>query len=60
ARALPPDPGADRPRRPHQERANAELGLSTSGMKSRVQRGRRMLREEATRSRAVARGGGSC
>jgi RNA polymerase sigma-70 factor (ECF subfamily) len=29
-----------------QSRAAAELGLSTSGMKSRVQRGRRMLREQ--------------
>ncbi len=29
-----------------QDRAAAELGLSTSGMKSRVQRGRRILREE--------------
>lgn len=29
-----------------QNRAAAELGLSTSGMKSRVQRGRRILRDE--------------
>lgn len=32
-----------------QERAATELGLSTSGMKSRVQRGRRLLRDEVTR-----------
>ena len=32
-----------------QEEGAAQLGLSTSGMKSRVQRGRRMLREEVVR-----------
>jgi RNA polymerase sigma-70 factor (ECF subfamily) len=32
-----------------QEQAAAQLGLSTSGMKSRVQRGRRMLRTEVGR-----------
>ena len=32
-----------------QEEAAARLGLSTSGMKSRVQRGRRMLRAEVAR-----------
>lgn len=32
-----------------QEQAAAKLGLSTSGMKSRVQRGRRMLRAEVGR-----------
>lgn len=32
-----------------QEQAAARLGLSPSGMKSRVQRGRRMLREEVTK-----------
>jgi RNA polymerase sigma-70 factor (ECF subfamily) len=32
-----------------QEQAAARLGLSTSGMKSRVQRGRRMLRTEVAR-----------
>ena len=32
-----------------QEQAAAELGLSTSGMKSRVQRGRSMLRAEVAR-----------
>jgi RNA polymerase sigma-70 factor (ECF subfamily) len=32
-----------------QEQAAARLGLSTSGMKSRVQRGRRMLRTEVVR-----------
>jgi hypothetical protein len=32
-----------------QEQAAAALGLSTSGMKSRVQRGRRMLRTEISR-----------
>jgi RNA polymerase sigma-70 factor (ECF subfamily) len=32
-----------------QEQAAAALGLSTSGMKSRVQRGRRMLRTEVSR-----------
>jgi RNA polymerase sigma-70 factor (ECF subfamily) len=32
-----------------QEEAAAQLGLSTSGMKSRVQRGRRMLRAEVGR-----------
>jgi RNA polymerase sigma-70 factor (ECF subfamily) len=32
-----------------QEQAAARLGLSTSGMKSRGQRGRRMLREEISR-----------
>lgn len=37
-----------------QERAAAQLGLSTSGMKSRVQRGRRLLREEVTRCCEVA------
>jgi RNA polymerase sigma-70 factor, ECF subfamily len=31
-----------------QDQAAAELGLSTSGMKSRVQRGRRLLRAEIT------------
>ena len=31
-----------------QEQAGAHLGLSTSGMKSRVQRGRRLLRAEIT------------
>jgi RNA polymerase sigma-70 factor, ECF subfamily len=31
-----------------QEQAAAQLGLSTSGMKSRVQRGRRLLRAEIT------------
>ena len=37
-----------------QTRAAEELGLSTSGMKSRVQRGRRMLREEVERCCHVA------
>lgn len=37
-----------------QERAAAELGLSTSGMKSRVQRGRRLLREQVVRCCEVA------
>jgi RNA polymerase sigma-70 factor (ECF subfamily) len=37
-----------------QERAAVELGLSTSGMKSRVQRGRRLLREQVTRCCEVA------
>lgn len=37
-----------------QGRAAAELGLTTSGMKSRVQRGRRMLREEVERCCHVA------
>ena len=32
-----------------QEQAAAQLGVSTSGMKSRVQRGRRMLHAEVTR-----------
>ena len=32
-----------------QEEAAAQLGLSTSGMKSRVQRGRRLLRTEVSR-----------
>jgi RNA polymerase sigma-70 factor (ECF subfamily) len=32
-----------------QEQSASELGLSTSGMKSRVQRGRRMLRTEVGR-----------
>jgi RNA polymerase sigma-70 factor (ECF subfamily) len=32
-----------------QEQAAAQLGLSSSGMKSRVQRGRRMLRDEVIR-----------
>ena len=32
-----------------QEQAAEQLGLSTSGMKSRVQRGRRMLRTEVGR-----------
>ena len=32
-----------------QEQAAAQFGLSTSGMKSRVQRGRRMLRTEVGR-----------
>jgi RNA polymerase sigma-70 factor, ECF subfamily len=37
-----------------QERAAAELGLSTSGMKSRVQRGRRLLRAEITHCCQIA------
>jgi RNA polymerase sigma-70 factor, ECF subfamily len=37
-----------------QERAATELGLTTSGMKSRVQRGRRLLREEITRCCLIA------
>jgi RNA polymerase sigma-70 factor, ECF subfamily len=37
-----------------QKRAAAELGLTTSGMKSRVQRGRRLLREEVERCCRVA------
>lgn len=37
-----------------QSRAAEELGLTTSGMKSRVQRGRRMLREEVERCCRVA------
>ena len=43
-----------------QDEAAAQLGLSTSGMKSRVQRGRRMLRTEVGRCCRVeldARGG---
>ena len=32
-----------------QEQAAAQLGISTSGMKSRVQRGRRMVRTEVGR-----------
>lgn len=37
-----------------QDQAAKELGLSTSGMKSRVQRGRRLLRAEVTRCCEVA------
>lgn len=37
-----------------QERAAAELRLSTSGMKSRVQRGRRLLREQVSQCCQVA------
>jgi RNA polymerase sigma-70 factor, ECF subfamily len=37
-----------------QERTTADLGLSTSGLKSRVQRGRRLLREEIIRCCQVA------
>ena len=37
-----------------QQRAAAELGLSTSGMKSRVQRGRRLLREQVIHCCRVA------
>lgn len=37
-----------------QGRAAAELGLSTSGMKSRVQRGRRLLRQEVASCCQVA------
>ncbi len=37
-----------------QERAAAELGLSTSGMKSRVQRDRRLLRDQVTHCCDVA------
>jgi hypothetical protein len=37
-----------------QEQAAAQLGLSTSGMKSRVQRGRRLLQTEVGRCCRVA------
>jgi RNA polymerase sigma-70 factor, ECF subfamily len=37
-----------------QQQAAAQLGLSTPGMKSRVQRGRRLLREEITRCCEIA------
>lgn len=37
-----------------QQRAAAELGLSTSGMKSRVQRGRRLLREQVNHCCEIA------
>jgi RNA polymerase sigma-70 factor (ECF subfamily) len=55
-----------------QDQAAAQLGLSTSGMKSRVQRGRRMLRDEVAKccrieldargalSDATRRDSGSC
>jgi RNA polymerase sigma-70 factor (ECF subfamily) len=37
-----------------QDEAAGRLGLSTSGMKSRVQRGRRLLRAEITHCRQVS------